>query len=307
MEVNGVLAKKSISFKNLGIFLLILAHLILILLPIFWVLSTSIKHTFEVTAIPPHFFKFKVTGLAYQILFGIENNASQDASWGGITSWSSVNFPLYLKNSFFTAAAATVISLFFGTLAGWCLARFGKKFKWVRNTGTWFLTLWMLPPIVAAVPLYNIFGKMGLYDTSYGLILAHITFLLPFTTWMSRGFFIDIPEECEESARVDGCSLFQALLKITLPLAKAGLAVTAVLSFIFSWNEFLLAMFLTSRNALTIPAAMPAFVQTVMVDPYTAWSIPAAAGVIAMIPVIIIMIPVQRFLIQGLTLGAIKG
>lgn len=209
-------------------------------------------------------------------------------------------FGNYLMNSLIVAIASTAIALSVGSLAAYGLARF--HFKRSKDLAFWILSIRMTPPIAAAIPIFIIMRTLRLLDTTIALILAYCTFNVPFATWLLRGFFQEIPKEIEESAMVDGCSSLGAFIHIALPLAAPGLAATGIFTFIFSWNEFLFALILTGTRAQTVPVSLTGFIRETGIM----WSHMAAAGVLAMIPMIVFTSLVQKNLVKGLTMGAIK-
>ena len=158
------------------------------------------------------------------------------------------------------------------------------------------------PFVVLALPLYLIMSKCGLLNSFVGIIVAHISFNLPFVVWMMKGFFVVVPKEIDEAARIEGYSWFRVFLSIDIPLAKSGLAATAVFCAINSWNEFLMALILTGRDTATMPVAIPG-----MLTPQgTLWGQIAAVGTIITIPVLIFAIIVQKHMVAGMTMGAVK-
>ena len=158
------------------------------------------------------------------------------------------------------------------------------------------------PFVVLALPLYLIMSKVGLLDSYVGIIVAHISFNLPFVVWMMKGFFDAVPKEIDEAARVEGYSWFQVFFRIDIPLAKSGLAATAVFCAINSWNEFLMALILTGRSTATMPVAIPGM----MTPQGTLWGQIAAVGTVITIPVLIFAILVQKHMVAGMTMGAVK-
>ncbi len=159
-----------------------------------------------------------------------------------------------------------------------------------------------MPPVAGIIPIYILMKNLRLLDTVWCLIFAYLTFNLPFVIWMLKGFFEEIPREIEESALIDGCSEFGVYLKIALPLIAPGLAATAILAFIFSWNEFLFALILTGTKAVTLPVGIIGFMKETGIN----WGYMTAGGVLALIPVLLFVMFVQRHLVKGLTMGALK-
>ncbi len=206
----------------------------------------------------------------------------------------------YALNSLIVASVNTVVSLILGSMAAYSLARF--KFRGADNLAFWILSIRMMPPVAAIIPIYAIMKYLHILDTPWCLIITYLTFNLPFVVWMMKGFFEDIPREIEESALIDGCSHFGVFRKIALPLAAPGLAATAILAFIFSWNEFLFALILTGTKAVTLPVGIIGYMKETGIN----WGYMTAGGILALIPVIIFTTLVQKHLVKGLTLGAMK-
>lgn len=211
------------------------------------------------------------------------------------------NFPRQIANSTIIALGATILSIFFGTPAAYALARipFRGSRWWFRG----FLFARMVPAVALVVPMFVLLQQTGLKNTHFGLMLTHTSFALPLVVWMMHSFFQELPREVEEAAVIDGATRFQAFRLVALPLAIPGLAVTAVLTIFFSWNEFLFALVLSGPATQTVPIGVSAFVGTVSVD----WGGSSAAAVIAMIPMFVIGFAIQPFLVRGLAFGAVKG
>lgn len=211
------------------------------------------------------------------------------------------DFTQYMLNSLIVSIFTMLIALGLGSFAAYGFARF--KFRgnfWLRMS---MLVPQMLPPITIIVPLYVLFMRLDLLDTRQGLIISYLTFTLPLATWMMTGFFEDVPVELEESAMVDGATRLGALFRVNLPIVAPGLAATAVLSFIYAWNEFLYAVILTGRESRTLPVTITSY----MTNKAILWGRIAAAGSIVLIPVLVFAILTQRYLVRGLAGGAVKG
>ena len=206
----------------------------------------------------------------------------------------------YGFNSLMVASLNTGACLIIGSLAAYGLARF--RFRGSDNLAFWFLSVRMMPPVAGIIPLYIIMKNLRLLDTIWCLILTYLTFNLPFVIWMLKGFFDEVPLEIEESALIDGCSEFGVYYRIALPLIAPGLAATAILAFIFSWNEFLFALILTGTRAVTLPVGIIGFMKETGIN----WGYMTAGGVLALLPVIFFVTLVQKHLVKGLTMGAIK-
>lgn len=254
---------------------------IVVLTPYLWLVLTSFKDRVDAFAVPPVLF-FKPT---------LDNY---------ITAFGSKGFTQNLVNSTIVASLSTLLALLVGVPAAYSLARFR-----LRGNSLFLLFLLsarMLPAIVLAVPLFILFTEARLIDNYAALVLAYLTFNLPFVVWMMRGFFLAIPSEVDESAVIDGCSYFGAFVRVVLPLTLGGLAATAIFCMINSWNEFLFALILTGRHTATLPVAIPS-----LLTPYgTYWGQVAAVGTVTTIPVLIFAFAVQRYLIRGMTGGAVQ-
>ena len=207
----------------------------------------------------------------------------------------------YALNSLIVASLNTLLCLIVGSMAAYGLARF--KFRGADNIAFWILSIRMMPPVAAIIPIYILMKNLRLLDTPWCLVITYLTFNLPFVVWMMKGFFEEIPREIEESALIDGCSDFSVFFRIALPLVAPGLAATAIMVFIFSWNEFLFALILTGTKAVTLPVGIIGYMKETGIN----WGYMTAGGILALIPVIVFMILVQKHLVKGLTLGALKG
>lgn len=204
------------------------------------------------------------------------------------------------RDSLIISSATALVCTFFGSLTAYSLARFrtgGQDFAF------WILSTRMFPPVASALPLFLIFRELRLLDTYWVLIIANTVFNLPFAIWLLKGFIEDLPAEMEESARVDGASYFGAFWRITLPLIAPGLVVTTLFSFVFTWNEFMFALLLTRNKVQPITTVLP----TLVGGHETLWGQIAALGMIAIIPGMLLAVFLNRFIVRGLSLGAVKG
>jgi multiple sugar transport system permease protein len=213
-------------------------------------------------------------------------------------------FLRYALNSLIIAVATTIVSLVLGTMAGYALARFQYPGRWRYHISFWILSTRMMPPIVTIIPLFIFFASLSMLNTKTAVVIAYTGFNLPFVTWMMKSYFQDLPVELEEAAMVDGDTRWGAFLRVALPLARPGLAATAIFSLILAWNEFLLALILTqTERAQTLPIGISG-----RVTQYTTyWGEISAAGFLASIPIVIFAFVVQRHLVRGLSFGAVKG
>lgn len=272
--------KSKTNWFNVITYIVIALFLFFFIFPIFWVISTSLKTRVQTFSIPPVWI-FKPTLQSYKTIF------------------SEILFSHYLINSTIIAILNTILVVFIGSLAAYSIARFKTG---GTNLSFWILSIRMVPPIVVTVPLFIAFDKLRLIDNHLTLILLYTTFNLPLAIWMMRAFFMEIPEELEESAMIDGCSRMQALWKIVFPLARPGIAATAILCFIFAWNEFLFALIFTRIVAKTAPLALT----SLMTEREIYWGRICAGATIVILPVIIFSLIVQKHIVRGLTFGAMK-
>lgn len=212
------------------------------------------------------------------------------------------NFVRNLFNSVTVAAVSTVITLTIGLLAAYTLERQQHSRLVSRVFLGWTLVFHVMPTLTLIGPWYLIFRWLDLYNTLTALVLVHVVLNLPLTVWLLMGFIRDIPVELEDAARVDGCTPFQVFRKVVLPLVTPGLIAAGVLAFVFSWNEFSVALTLASRAAATVPIGIAQFAQQFEIQNGPM----AAASMIAILPALVLMIFGQRFVVQGLTGGALK-
>ncbi len=265
--------------------LLVVASLIA-LAPVYWMLTISLKSEADQFASPPQWFIFKPTFEHYQDAFVTRS------------------FGQFLLTSAIVASLSTLCAMLIGTIAAYGLARFELQYKLNQRLSLWILSTRMFPPIVTAVPLFLMMRDLRLLNTLIALVIVYTAFNLPFVVWMMRGFFKEIPQEIEEAALVDGDSRMGALVRVILPLVTPGLAATAVFCLIMSWNEFLFALVLTQTDAaMTLPIGIAGRVTQYEIK----WGVMSAAGVVAMLPILVFALSVQRYLVRGLSLGAVKG
>jgi len=209
-------------------------------------------------------------------------------------------FPRSFANSALASVASTLLSLLIGVPAAYSLSR--VEFRARRQIALWVLTTRMAPPIAFTIPFFLAYRHLDLLDTVPGLVIIYLTFNLALVIWMMRTFFDSVPRALEEAAWIDGSSVWGAFLRVTLPLAAPGLGATAVLCFIFSWNDFFYALILTRTAAMTAPVAIVNFMQ------YEGWEWGkiAAGGTLVMLPVVVFSLIVRNYLVRGLTAGGLK-
>jgi multiple sugar transport system permease protein len=269
------------TWKKVLLSILIALVVAVCIFPFVWMLMTSLKT--RVQAINPAIWIFTPTLENYRSVF------------------QKRDLLLYIKNSAIVVVTTTAISIFLGTLAAYGFARF--HFSRKEDIAFWILSLRMLPPMAVVIPFFLLGRFLGLLDTHILLAIVYLSFNIPFTIWMMRGFIEEIPQEIEEAALIDGCSRLRVLTKIVFPLTLPGIAATAIFCVIQSWNEFALAFFLTSFNARTVPTTVTFFLSVMGII----WGEMAAVGVVASIPVLAFAFVVQKYLVRGLTFGAIKS
>jgi multiple sugar transport system permease protein len=215
-----------------------------------------------------------------------------------LTGESSIFIPFL--TSLLICSCATFLSIAIGTLAAYSISRY----KFGGNFFSFFiLSARMFPPIAVVIPLVVMFSALRLLDSYLGVIIVYTGFTIPFSVWMIKSFLDDVPHELEEAAVIDGMTNFQAILKVTVPLAKGGIAATALFIFILNWSEFLIAFLLTSTKVMTVPILVSRYFSTTLGHMYGPQ---AALGTIATIPVIIFGFVIQKHLVRGLTFGAVK-
>jgi len=206
-----------------------------------------------------------------------------------------------LRNSLIISAASACLATIIGSIGGYAFARF--KFRGDDNLKIWILSFKFFPPIVVVIPLFILYSRLHLYDTYQGMILIYAVFNLPFSIWLMSSFIEDVPREIEESAQIDGCGFFQVFLRVIMPLIKGGLVTTALFNFIFAWNEFLLALCLTQQSAVPMSVGLSTFVAITGVN----WGYLAAGSVFMVSPILILSLILQKYIVRGLTFGALKG
>jgi multiple sugar transport system permease protein len=255
---------------------------VFVIVPLYWVFVTSIKPSDDYLAIPPVWWPAKPTIVHYT---------------AALFAYRGLNG---LINSLIVSISATILSCLFGTLMAYSLARF--------NTGGQHLSFWVLsqrflPPIAIVLPIFLNYRNLGLNDTHIGLILAYTVFTLPVSVWMMFAYFRGMPRSLEEAALVDGCTRWTSFWRVAVPLAAPGVVAAAVFTFIACWTEFFFALVLTSRNAYTLPTVFRAFLSFQGAQ----YGEASALAIVSLVPSIILGVLVQKHLVRGLTLGAIRG
>jgi multiple sugar transport system permease protein len=262
--------------------LFLLVCVVFVVVPLYWVFVTSIKPSDDYLAIPPVWWPDQPTIVHYT---------------AALFAYRGLNG---LINSLIISISATILSCLFGTLMAYSLARF--------NTGGQHLSFWVLsqrflPPIAIVLPIFLNYRALGLNDTHLGMILAYTVFTLPVSVWMMFAYFRQMPRSLEDAALVDGCTRWTALWQVAVPLAAPGIVAAAVFTFIACWTEFFFALVLTSRDAYTLPTVFRAFLSFQGAQ----YGEASALAIVSLVPSIVLGVLVQKHLVRGLTLGAIRG
>jgi ABC-type glycerol-3-phosphate transport system permease component len=252
--------------------------------PLLWGLSTSLKPLAQIFLYPPRILPWPVS---------LENF---------VKVWTESYFPIYFRNSLLVNAVSVVVSLTLAVHAAYGLARFSFRGKTALLLA--LLATSMIPGIAILVPLYNLSVQTGLYNSFTGLIIVYSAWNIPMLVWLLKGFFETIPIELEEAAMVDGCSRTHAFYLVVLPLVAPGLLAGAIMTMMFVWNDFLIGFTLTiSESRRLLPVGLFAYISNVGID----WGQLTAASMIALLPMVFAFLVMQKWLVQGLTAGAVKG
>lgn len=275
--------KKNRILSGVGTYVILVLMAVLVLIPILWMVSTSIKIEAETITIPPKWIPEHPTLDSYQRL------------------WTEYPFLTYFKNSIIISLGAVLLSVGFSCLAGYGVTRF--RFRGKQSFLSFLLITQMFPSIMLLIPYYKVLDTYGLKDSLLGMILVYISFTVPFCSWMMVGFFKTIPLELDEAAIIDGCSRWKAFYKIILPMTLPGISSSAIYAFITAWNEYMFAQVLINSPGLkTVPlgiAELNGYYKIL-------WNDMMAASVIASLPLVILFLFLQKYFISGLTAGAVK-
>ena len=267
--------------EEVAYFLLILVFMAPVFFVFFWMISVSFRNNLEATAFPPVFIPQKPTLAGYEYVFKNPN----------------LPFGQYILNSTVVALGCTALGMLLGVPAAFSIARW-KQDKLALG----ILLARITPGLSFLVPWFIMFRLLGLLDTHLALIVSHLVVGLPIVVWVMIGFFEDMPRDLEDAALIDGCSIYGVLWRIALPLVKPGLVATAILSVIFSWNNFAFSVILAGPNTRTLPVA----VYNLMSFEQFNWGPLAAAATVITLPVLVMALIMQRHIVTGLTFGAVK-
>ena len=279
------------NMRNAAIALAALVLIVWTAFPFIWILMTSLKGSADVISAPPKFV-FHPTADNYTALF-LGNHQGQQAS-------ARPDFPLFFLNSVIISSGAVVLSILVSIPAAYALARFSFPFK--NSLGFIFMSFRFVPFLAFVIPLYLLYQRVGLYNTHIGLILAYQLITLPFTIWMLRSFFMEVPLEIQEAAQIDGCSWLGILTRVILPLSMPGIAVTVILGFMFCWNAFNYPLMLAGRQTFPVTVGAIQFISYEQV----LWGQMAAATIVSALPQLLLSLMVQKYIVRGLTMGAVR-
>ena len=271
---------KGSLLKRIGLAFSILMPISPALLFFIWMLSLSLKYEIDNSASPPILIPTNVAWSNYVEVF------------------NSNRFLLYFRNSLIVTGAATLIALLVGVLAGWAIARLDAK-----KTAIVIMIARMTPGLSFLIPMFLMFQWLGLLGTLVPQIVIHLVLTIPLVVWIMISYFETTPRELEESAVVDGATRWQTFRMVALPIAKPGIVVAAILSVIFSWNNFVFGIVLAGRETRTLPVA----VYNMLSYDQIAWGPLAAAAIVVTLPVLLLTVVAQRQIVAGLTAGAVKG
>jgi multiple sugar transport system permease protein len=262
-------------------FAFLLIALVFFLFPIFWMFLTSIKHPQDTFAMPPVWI-FRPTWENY------------------IRTFVHREYYRYLWNSLSITTISIFLATCLGVLSGYATSRF--RFPGKKPLLLGLLVFYTIPSIAYAIPLFMVFSRLHLLDTPLSLVIPFTGLTIPFATWVLHGYFVSIPSELEDSAMVDGCSRLGALTRIVLPLAAPGVAATAILTFIATWNSFLYPAILAGSRTKTLPVAIAGFITDTRIE----WGQAAAVACVVILPVLVLILLGQRYIVLGLVSGAVK-
>lgn len=268
--------------SRLGITVGLVVLLIYVVGPFLWVLNASFQTRVELFSQPP-------TWLPSSLYLKNYKEVLSDPS-----------LLRSLRNSALLATLTTLAALAIGSLAAYAFARLKVPAK--RTLFLGILGTQMLPGVAILIPLYVTMRKLGLIYTYQGLILSYLTFTLPYVIWLLRAYFLSIPVEIEDAARVDGCTRIGAIVRVVLPLSAPGFISTGIFAFIGNWNEFMLATIMTNDATKTFPVRIAQYVG----EEWTAYEHMFSAAIIGTIPILILVILFQRYIVKGLTEGGVK-
>lgn len=283
--------------------------LMVVLAPVAWLVSSSLQTEAEIVSVPPHWIPDEPTLKNFKAIFSAgneevtyETRSTQDPSSGNYIPSTARNLLPAMRNSFVVATLVVILNLLVGIPAAYAMAKI--RF-WGRNGSVYFiLTTRVIPDIALVVPFFLVIKNLGLLDNIMSLVITYLAITVPFTVFILIQYFEGLPDELDKAARVDGCSRLQTLTKVFLPLALPSLVAVILFAFLTSWNEFLLAlMFTQTAQSQTLPIVLASFTSDFTIS----FSFINAAGLLAIVPPVIVAIIFERYIVSGLTAGAVKG
>jgi multiple sugar transport system permease protein len=281
------------------IYAVLIAWAIVCIFPIYWTITTSFKMAPDVMQghlVP--FLDFEPAWLGWRSL-----GLSPDTI--GADSTARDEFVTRFANSLIISVTSSALAVLLGSLTGYGLSRFGYKFGYMRNTDIsfFFISQLILPPVVLALPFLVMYKQLGLIDTHLGLVLVYTLAVLPIVIWIMRDQFLSIPTELEEAALVDGQGVWGAFVRIILPIALPGMVAAFILSLVLTWNEYFFAALLTLSNAKTLPVMVASQTGSQGIS----WWTMAAISFAAILPLLVVGVLLERFIVRGMAAGATKG
>ncbi len=281
-----------------------------VLAPVTWLVSSSFQTEAEIVSVPPHWIPDEPTLMNFKAIFSAgeqeeityESRSGQDPASGGYIPSTARNLLPAMWNSTVVATLVVILNLLVGVPAAYALAKI--RF-WGRDGSVYFILITrVIPDIALVVPFFLVIKNLGLLDTIGSLVLTYLAVTVPFTVFILVQYFEGLPDELDKAARVDGCSRFQTLTRVFLPLSLPSLVAVVLFAFLTSWNEFLLALMFTQTEASqTLPIVLAAFTSDFTIS----FSFINAAGVLAIVPPVIVAVIFERYIVSGLTAGAVKG
>lgn len=270
--------------QSVLLYVVVTGVIVILVFPLYWMFNTSLAPATQLRRFPPVFVQPEPTLAAYEAIF------------------TQRPIGVWLRNSALVALASTALSMFVSILAGYSISRIRARGS--QAIGLFFLMSRMLPSTLIIIPLFVSFRQLQLIGDLKSLVIAHATFITPFAVWMLKGYFDTIPAELEDAAMIDGCTPLSALMRIVLPLSAPGLAATTLYGFVLSWNDFVFArtFLVANQNAWTVNVG----VASLKGEYLTEWNEIMAGSLIAMLPIVIAYLFLERFLVSGLTAGSSK-
>lgn len=286
-------SKTKRRMQRVILYLLVILIVIVVVAPFAWMVISSISTKADLLQMPLRWFPEHPTLDNYKaMLFGTSNSTTDAAS----------QFLAAMKNSLYVTLITTVIALVVGLIASYAFSRFRFRGRDLMLNTTLFTQ--MIPPIAIVIPMYTIMLNLKLLDSKWALIITYLSFVLPYLIWLMKSYLDGIPTELEEAAMIDGCGRIRSFVLVVLPVAATGLAATVIFAFILSWNEFFYAMNFTSTIASkTLPVLITEFSSKFGSN----FILACTAGVLASLPPVLISLIFQRYIISGLSAGAVKG